>query len=135
MRQNANVRVLRKQPFAVVGPDARLRSHLAAENCCSRWIACGGCTVGIGEDNAAFGQAIHIRRQCLWVASEKTDPVIEVVDGYEQDIGAPRLIVRVGMRNCDNCGGQADDGQELLVHVIYNPLVCWHLALFAESKS
>jgi hypothetical protein len=42
--------------------------------------------VGIGKRHAHRGQSIKIRSSGLWVASEVSDPVIEVIDGYEQYI-------------------------------------------------
>ena len=44
--------------------------------------------VGIGEIAAPLGEAVHVRRERLGMAAEKTGPVVEIVDGDEQDVGA-----------------------------------------------
>ena len=49
----------------------------------------------IDERDAAFCKAIDVGRvDFAFVAAEKTDPVIHVVDGDEQDVGASVLLGR-----------------------------------------
>ena len=43
--------------------------------------------MGVVESNSAAGQLIDVRRLGLGVPSQTTNPVIEVVDGDEQDVG------------------------------------------------
>lgn len=43
--------------------------------------------MGIGEQCAAFGEAIDVRREGLRMALEAPDPVVEIIDSDEQDVG------------------------------------------------
>lgn len=47
----------------------------------------GGLAVGVGEGGAAFGEAVEVGGFHLRVAAEGGDPVVEVVDGDEEDVG------------------------------------------------
>lgn len=43
--------------------------------------------MGVIEIDSAAGQMIDVRRPGLWIPSHTTNPVIQVVDGDEQNVG------------------------------------------------
>ena len=43
--------------------------------------------MGVGEVPPPLGQGIHVRSDRLGVATHEAHPVVEVIDGNEQDIG------------------------------------------------
>ena len=51
-------------------------------------IACGGRTVSVGEQDPTGRQAVDIRRHCLRMTSQATDPIVEVIDSDEQHVGS-----------------------------------------------
>jgi len=44
--------------------------------------------MGLLEEHAPFGEGIDVRRFGLWMASEATDPVVQIIYGDEQNVGA-----------------------------------------------
>jgi hypothetical protein len=52
----------------------------------------------LGEEQAALGQAIHIRRPRLRVPSKLTDPIIEIVNSDEQHIWPDHTLSRLANR-------------------------------------
>ena len=40
----------------------------------------------VGEDDPLGSQPIHVRRLGLWIAFKRARPVIQIIDGDEQDI-------------------------------------------------
>ena len=42
--------------------------------------------VCVRKVNAASRQPIHVGRDCLWVTTKKSRPVVHVIDGNEQNI-------------------------------------------------
>ena len=42
--------------------------------------------MGLFKEHATFGQCIYVWCLRLWMPSEATDPVVEVIDGDEQDV-------------------------------------------------
>ena len=44
--------------------------------------------MGLLKKNAMFGKGIYVRCLSLWVSTEATDPVVEVVHGDEEYVGA-----------------------------------------------
>jgi hypothetical protein len=48
--------------------------------------------MGVAEERAVPGQAIHVRRQRLRMAAQAPDPVVQVVYGDEEDIGLRRRV-------------------------------------------
>lgn len=46
----------------------------------------------VGEVNAAFGQSIHVGRFSLGVATQKSDPIVHVVNRDEQDVRLGRCL-------------------------------------------
>ena len=72
-----------------------------------RWIAERRLAVGVGEESAAGGQPVHVRRLNLRMTLEAADPVVQIVDGDHQDIGTV-----VGCWRGDGGEAQADQGDE-----------------------
>lgn len=75
--------------------------------------------MGIGEQCAAFGEAIDVRREGLRMALEAPDPVVEIIDSDEQDVGflrqrrgAEKMSKRQERRKCMavGVGFQGNDG-------------------------
>src|SRR5437867_689938 len=66
--------------------------------------------MGIGEECAAFGETVHVGRLCLGMAAEAADPVIEVVDGDEENVG---LVGSLGQTASNQ---QDKDRQDAHVH-------------------
>ena len=52
--------------------------------------------MGIGEERAAFGEAIDVRRPCLWMTAQATRPIIQIIDREQQDVES--FGFDVGMR-------------------------------------
>ena len=46
--------------------------------------------MGVGKEYAAGGEAIKVRGDRLRMSAQATDPVIEIVDRDEQDVGSVR---------------------------------------------
>ena len=42
--------------------------------------------MGLFEEHAPFGEGIDVRRFGLWMASEATDPVVQIIYGKKQDV-------------------------------------------------
>ncbi len=43
--------------------------------------------MSIGKCHSAGNKPVDIGRFCLWVPSQMTDPVIQIIDGDEENIG------------------------------------------------
>ena len=43
--------------------------------------------MSVSEIDTAFSKVIHVGRFSLWVAIEKSNPVVHVIDGDEQNVG------------------------------------------------
>ena len=55
--------------------------------------AAGRCgAVGVGEEDGLGGEALEVRSEGLGVTTEGTDPVVEVIDGDEEDVGRRRIL-------------------------------------------
>ena len=52
----------------------------------------------VREQNAALGKSIDIWCHCLWVSTEDTHPVVEIVDGDKEDVW-PIVFLRM---DCDD---------------------------------
>ena len=48
--------------------------------------------MGIGEDDAAACQPIHVRRLNLRMAAQEADPIVQVVDHDQQHVRPNRLL-------------------------------------------
>ena len=44
--------------------------------------------MGLFEEHASFGEGIDVRCLGLWMSTETTDPVVQIVDGKKQNIGS-----------------------------------------------
>ena len=62
----------------------------AGEDARAARVAERGLAVGVGEGGAAGGELVDVRRLRLRVAAERADPVVQVVEGDEQDVGLLR---------------------------------------------
>ena len=43
--------------------------------------------MSVSEIDTAFSKLIHVGRFSLWVAIEKSNPIVHVIDGDEQNVG------------------------------------------------
>ena len=43
--------------------------------------------MSVGEEDASFGETIDIRGEGLRVASHTADPVVEIINSDEEDVG------------------------------------------------
>ena len=43
--------------------------------------------MSVGEEHAAAREAVEVRRPCLRMTAQNADPVIEIVDRNEEDVG------------------------------------------------
>ena len=43
--------------------------------------------MGIGKQHSFGRQSVHVRRPGLRIAVERVRPVVEIIDGDEQDVG------------------------------------------------
>ena len=43
--------------------------------------------MGVGEEHARGGQPIEVGRASLRMAAKATDPVVQIIDGDEEDVG------------------------------------------------
>ena len=50
--------------------------------------------MGVGEENTALGQPVYIGRFCVWMAVQAPDPVIQIINGDEEDVGFRRSSKR-----------------------------------------
>ena len=51
--------------------------------------------MGVSENAAFPRQCIHVRRDRLRMASEESDPVVQIVDTDHEDIGSAYLCMTV----------------------------------------
>ena len=84
--------------FLVIGEHAGLKRLVAAEDCGAGRIAEGCGAVGVGKGDTTLGEAVDVWRLDLRMAAQRPDPVVEVVDGDEEDVG-PRAHRNVGSEN------------------------------------
>ena len=56
-------------------------------DCGAGGIAAGGRAVVAGEGDRLLGKAVEVGRDGLGVSAERLDPIVEVVDGDEEDVG------------------------------------------------
>ena len=73
-----------------------------------RGLADGSLTVGVTKIHATGGQSIDVRRACLWMAGQAADPIIQVVDTDQHDIGGSGLNRRPAEPNA----ADRDDGEQ-----------------------
>lgn len=87
--------------------DAGGRGAQAGEEAGARGVAERGLAVGVGEERAASGEAVDVRGLDLRMAAEAADPVVLVVDGEEEDVGA-----RGGGEGSDGVREQEGEGEK-----------------------
>jgi hypothetical protein len=61
--------------------------RLTAENSRTARIARRRWAICISKENTAGRESVEVRRNRLGMATQATDPIIQIVDGNEQDIG------------------------------------------------
>ena len=66
--------------------DAGRRRSKAGEKTCAGGVAEGRLAVCVGEEHAPIGKAVDVRRLRLRVAAQAADPVVQVVNGDEEDV-------------------------------------------------
>ena len=54
----------------------------------TRGITDGGLTMGVGKQSAPSSESIDVRCECLRMSAQASDPIVEVVDGDEKNVGA-----------------------------------------------
>ena len=77
-------------------------------------VAYGGLAMGIGKQSSASRQFVQVRGLYLRMSAQATDPVVEVVDGKEQDV----WFCLLGGGVCRECGKERkkSEGEEGSVH-------------------
>ena len=71
----------------VVGIQPGTMRRLAGEDCRARWITRRCRAMGVGEEHARSGQTIEVGCASLRVTAEATDPVVQIINGDEEDVG------------------------------------------------
>ena len=104
LHQGHGVGQLLAKPLAVA-VDAGLRRQDARQQTDPGGVAERRRRVGPGERHAAARQAIDVRRARLRVAGQVADPVVQVVDGDEENVRRPVLR----RRGCSDEHGQSDE--------------------------
>ena len=77
----------RGTPSLVVVIDAGFVGGDAGHQGGSRWVARGRGGVSVGEQGRLAREAREVGSFCLWVAAKRLNPIVEVVEGYEKDVG------------------------------------------------
>ena len=97
--QRANVlEYLKRAPVRGVQVHARGRGTQAGHERGTGGIAQRGGRVGIGKHHPAFGKTVHVRSLHLRMPAEGADPIVEVVNGYEQYVRLSALLREYGRR-------------------------------------
>ena len=63
------------------------------------------------EEHAPCREPINVRRLCLRVPAHAADPVIEVIDGDEQDIGFGGVSCLGSSLSSEGCRAEAGKGE------------------------
>ena len=92
--------------------DARGRGPASGEKAGAGGVAEGGLAVGVGKEGAALGEPVHVRGERLGMPAEATDPVVQIVDGDEQDVWGGGL--RLGSKGRQRAQGEHNGGKEVL---------------------
>ena len=72
--------------------------------------------MSVGEDGAAGGEPIHVRGPDLRMAAEKSHPVVQVIDGDEEDVRWAGTFAGCSRRVAGEC--KQSDGQKKGVSLI-----------------
>jgi hypothetical protein len=75
-------------PDVAVGVDAGGGGAEAGHEAGAGGVAAGGLAVGAAEGDAAFGEGVDVGGDGLGVAGEGADPVVEIVNGDKEHVGA-----------------------------------------------
>ena len=78
-RHRADARLERVDPGGG-GPQARQQAR-------ARRVAQRGLAMGVGEERPAPCQAVDVRRLGLRMSAQASDPIVQVIDRDEQDVG------------------------------------------------
>jgi len=70
-----------------VGPNSGMLGVTTAKDGGAGGVAGGGGAVGVGEEDATFGEGVDVRGLHLGMALQAPDPIVEIVDGDEEDVG------------------------------------------------
>ena len=65
--------------------------------------------MSFGKQDASSSQGVDVRSLYLRVATQATDPVIEIIDGDEENIGP---VIRHDLRGGDHNGPKAGPNSE-----------------------
>ena len=98
MQRDRAFQLGRLPPVVCVGVNAGGRRPQAGEQTRARRIATRRGTVSLGEEQAAPGQAIHVRRPRLRMPTKHAYPVIEIVNSNEQHIWPGHTLSRLANR-------------------------------------
>jgi hypothetical protein len=66
--------------------------------------------VRVGEENSAGSEAIKIRGDRLGMPAHASNPVIEIVEGNEENVRARILIAQSSRRGCEISNKQKQNG-------------------------
>ncbi len=72
--------------------DARGRGEDSGHKACSRGVAGRGRAMGVCEEDAPCSEAVEIRGLDIGMAAQAADPVVQIVDCHEQDVGLSGLL-------------------------------------------
>jgi len=70
--------------------------------------------MGVVKEHSARREPVNVRRLCLGVPTHATDPVIEVIDGDEQDIGFGCISRLAGRLSSEGNRAEADKDESQL---------------------
>ena len=113
LRQRYPILVLRHVTKPVqIAVDAGRRWTEPRHDRSARWAAQWSGTMGLFKENALLCERINVRRLRLGMSSEAADPIVQIVDSDEQDVGpidgvGVSLLVRLQKeRDCQEaCSG------------------------------
>ena len=81
----------------------------AGEQAGAGGLADRGLAVGIEEIDPSSGQSVDVRGLSLWVSVHRPDPVVEIIDGDEEDVGLFGGLGRRSRRLREKQGEQSDE--------------------------
>ena len=88
------VAVGRMKLGTVVGPDSSLGWQQATKYGSARWIAGWSQAVRVRKKHASLCESIDVGRSCLRMPAQAPNPVIQVIDGNEQDVDLLRMACK-----------------------------------------
>ena len=75
--------------------------------------------MGVGKEDAAGRKAIHVGRLGLRMASQTADPVVQIIDGDEKNIGLWKVCGSQGRSGAGEHAQEESDAQETADGVIH----------------